>query len=119
LLAAEAESKSKLMLGEAESKRIAMEGEAQANVLQQKVESYGSAQLFALSLVAQHLAHSKQPLVPQHLFMTGAGRENGAAKPEQGVLGTLLELLVADKTGFAPNGHGDGPSPESLLTSKR
>jgi uncharacterized membrane protein YqiK len=119
LLAAEAESKSKLMLGEAESKRIAMEGEAQANVLQQKVESYGSAQLFALSLVAQQLAHSKQPLVPQHLFMTGAGRENGAARPEQGVLGTLLELLVADKTGFSPNGDGDGPDAESLLTSRR
>jgi uncharacterized membrane protein YqiK len=118
LLIAEAESKSKLMLGEAESKRIAMEGEAQAAVLRQKVDSYGSAQLFALSLVAQHLAQSRQPLVPQHLFMTGAGRENGAAKPEQGVLGTLLELLVADKTGFTPGPNGDAP-PESVLAARR
>lgn len=119
LLAAEAESKSVLMLGEAEAKRIALEGESQASVLQQKVDSYGSAQLYALSVVAQHLSQSKQPLVPEHLFVTGNGRENGATKPEQGVLGTLLELLVADKTVFAPNGNGKSPDAEALLASRR
>jgi uncharacterized membrane protein YqiK len=119
LMFGEAEAKSKLMLGEAEAKRIALEGEAEAVVLQQKVDSYGSAQLFALSLVARHLAQSRQPLVPQHLFVTGQGRENGAAKPEQGLVGTLIELLVADKTGFTPNGNGERSVGPEVLATKR
>jgi hypothetical protein len=50
--------------------------------------------------------------------MTGAGRENAAAKPEQGVLGTLLELLVADRTVFTPGANGDAP-PEEVLAARR
>jgi uncharacterized membrane protein YqiK len=99
LLLAEAEAKSTAMLGEGESKRVALEGEAQAQVLQQKIASYGDPRLFAISLVAQHLANSRQPLVPEHVFVGGGGGKNGKS-PDLGLLGVLIDLLVADKAGF-------------------
>jgi hypothetical protein len=52
------------------------------------------------------LAKSSQPLVPERVFLAGgtgspgesAGGSPGAA---QGVLGVLLNLLVAEKSGFS------------------
>ena len=57
----------------------------------------------ALSLVAQHLSQSKQPLVPQHMFLSGSNG-NGHSS-EQGLLGTVIDLLIAEKIGLSPNGH--------------
>ena len=105
LLAAEAEGKSKALIGEGEAKRVAMEGEAKANVLQQNIASYGDPRLYAISLVAQHLSQSRQPLVPGQLFMTGANG-NGSTTGDQGIVGTLMNLLVANRLGFDnPNGQ--------------
>jgi uncharacterized membrane protein YqiK len=104
LLQADAESQSLKLLGDGESQRVRLEGEAQAKVLMQKIASYGDPRLFALSLVAQHLAQSKQPLVPQQMFLSGSNGNGHAA--EQGLLGTLIDLLVAEKIGLSPNGHG-------------
>jgi len=47
----------------------------------------------------------KQPLVPQHLFLAGTaagtdGAREGVPQPGQGLLGTLISLLVAEKTGW-------------------
>ena len=57
--------------------------------------------MYALSLVAEHLANSSQPLVPERLFMANGNGENGhAAAPSQGLLGLLINLLVAEKSGF-------------------
>ena len=103
LLQADAESQSLKLVGDGESQRLRMEGEAQARVLSQKIGAYGDPRLFALSLVAQHLSQSKQPLVPQRMFLSG-GNGNGHAS-EQGLLGTLIDLLVAEKAGLSPNGH--------------
>jgi uncharacterized membrane protein YqiK len=103
LLMAEAESKAKAMLGEGESTRVALEGNAQASVLRKQIESYGDPRLYAVSIVSKHLAQSHQPLVPQQLFMTGAPRNGDSGHGEQGPLGMLIELLLAEKVGFQPN----------------
>ena len=57
-----------------EQAEVSLEGEAEADVLRQKIASYGDPRLYALSLVAQHLSQSQQPLVPERLFVTGGGR---------------------------------------------
>jgi uncharacterized membrane protein YqiK len=102
LLLAEAEGKSKVLVGEGQSQRIRLEGEAEAEVLQQKVTSYGDPRLYALSLVAHHLSQSQQPLVPERLFVHGESGDGRSSPLAQGLLGTLLDLLVAERAGFAP-----------------
>ncbi len=75
-----------------------------------KIASFGDPRLYALSGVAEHLAHSSQPLVPERVFMAGAGTDgaNGAGGAG-GMLGLLISLLVAEKAGFQPgNGNGNG-----------
>ena len=57
-----------------------------------KVESFGNPNLYAISLVADALSQSKQPLVPETLFSTGG-------ESQQGMLGTLMSMLVAEKAG--------------------
>jgi regulator of protease activity HflC (stomatin/prohibitin superfamily) len=119
VLIAEAEGKSRMLLGEGQAKRVAMEGEAEANVLRQKVASYGDPRLYALSLVSQYLAQSQQPLVPQHLFLaTGDGAREGVPQPGLGLLGTLISLLVAEKTGWpASAGHAAAVPPREKAGS--
>jgi len=103
LLLAEAESKSKALVGEGQSTRIRLEGDAEAEVLRQKVASYGDPRLYALALVAHHLSQSQQPLVPERLFVHGESGDGRTSPLAQGLLGTLLELLVAERSGFAPH----------------
>ncbi len=103
LLKAEAESQSLKLMGDGESQRVALEGEAQASVLAQKIASYGDPRLYALSLVAEHFAQSKQPLVPQRLFVSGGGNANGKGA-EHSLFATLMDLMVAEKSGLSPNG---------------
>ena len=104
VLLGDAESKRLALLGEGQSTRVALEGQAEADVLRKKVESYGDPRLYALALVSQFLSQSQQPLVPAHLFVTGADDRQGAT-PAQGLLGTLIGLLVAEKSG-----HGGAES---------
>jgi hypothetical protein len=114
LLGAEAQSKARALLGEGESKRITPEGEAEADVLRQKVASYADPRLYALSLVTQHLSQSKQPLVPGRLFVSGTDGSNGDRLSVQGLLGTLVQLLVAEKAGFQtspPAPRAQAPAP--------
>lgn len=103
LLLAEAEGKSKALVGEGQSTRIRLEGDAEAEVLRQKVASYGDPRLYALSLVAHHLSQSQQPLVPERLFVHGESGAGGGSPLAQGLLGTLLDLLVAERAGLAPD----------------
>src|SRR5207237_8324787 len=64
--------------------------------LLRKIGSFGDPRLYALQLVAEHLAHSSQPLVPERVFTAGSNGENGhTATPSQGMLGMLINLLVA------------------------
>lgn len=101
---AEADAKQAVLSGQGEGQRILQAGLAEAAVLQRKVGSYGDPRLYSLSQVGLHLAKSTQPLVPQQVFIAGGG---DATQPATGLLGTLLSLLVAEKTGFSLPANDD------------
>lgn len=70
-----------------------------------KIESMGDPRLYALAQTAEHLSKSSQPLVPRQVFLAGgSGGTNGdgdhQASAVSGMLGTLVSLLVAEKSGF-------------------
>ncbi len=98
---AEAESQQRILAGKGEAQQIMQVGLSQASVLLRKIASYRDPRLYALSLVSEQLAHSTQPLVPERLFV--AGGSDGASssgQTGQGMMGLLLSLLVAEKSGF-------------------
>jgi len=107
LVTAQAESQQRVLAGKGESSQVLQTGLAEASVLQRKIGSFGDPRLYALLSASEKLAKSSQPLVPQRVFMAGGNGENGqAAASGQGLLGTLLSLLVAEKSGFEANGDG-------------
>jgi hypothetical protein len=55
---------------------------------------------------AEKLSTSSQPLVPERVFLAGTGENGHAAGANQGLLGLLISLLVAEKSGFQPAGDG-------------
>jgi uncharacterized membrane protein YqiK len=95
---AEAESRQRVLAGRGEGSRTMQIGLSEAAVLMRKISSFGDPRLYALSQVAEHLSHSSQPLVPERVFVAGANGESGSSS--QGLLGTLISLLVAEKSGF-------------------
>jgi uncharacterized membrane protein YqiK len=97
ILTAEAESKRNELAGRGEGRRVMQIGLSEAAVLLKKISSFGDPRLYALSLVAEHLSHSSQPLVPERLFVAGGEQGQGA----QGMLGLLIDLLTAEKSGFS------------------
>ena len=113
-LLAEAESQRNRLTGRGEAQRILQEGLAEASVLQRKVSSYGDPRLFALATVARELAQATQPLVPERLFMTSTG-QGEESLTNQGIVGTLLSLLVAEKSGFSPNTQSDSPEMKEMV----
>lgn len=95
------------LAGRGQSQKIAQVGLAEASVLLRRIASYGDPRLYALSLVSKNLSQSKQPLVPERLFMAGNNGHNhdgnGSAPDANsagGLLGLLVSLLVAEKSGF-------------------
>jgi hypothetical protein len=101
VVTAQAESQQRVLAGRGEGSRILQVGLSEASVLLRKIGSFGDPRLFALQLVAENLAHSSQPLVPERVFMAGNSGENGhGTNASQGLLGTLISLLVAEKSGF-------------------
>ncbi len=100
VLVAESEGKAKALIGEGESQRLTFEGEARAKVLRQQIDSYGDPRLYALAVVAEQLAHSDQPLVPQQLFVSASAAGEAGECWEQNPLGTLIQMLLAEKAGF-------------------
>ena len=106
VVTAQAESQQRVLAGKGESQRLLQIGLSEASVLVQKVASYGDPRLYALALVAEQLSQSKQPLVPQHMFVAGGGGAEGSAGAGQNLFGTLIGLLVAEKTGFKFDGNG-------------
>jgi uncharacterized membrane protein YqiK len=104
VVTAQAEAQQRVLAGRGEGSRIMQIGLSEASVLLRKIGSFGDPRLFALAQVAEHMSKSSQPLVPERVFMAGANGENGhAAAPSQGMLGLLINLLVAEKSGFQPN----------------
>ena len=110
VVTAEAESQQRVLAGRGESSRLLQVGQAEAAVLLRKIQSYSDPRLYALAMVAARMAESKQPLVPERVFMTGGmGDSNGSSDANglgagvgQGVFGLLLNLLIAEKSGFTP-----------------
>jgi uncharacterized membrane protein YqiK len=106
LVTAQAESEKQRLAGKGEAARIAQMGLSEASVMVKKMQSFSDPRLYALTLVADKLAHSEQPLVPQRVFIAGGGSgANGTGSSDavtQGLFGTLLSLLVAEKSGFKP-----------------
>ena len=100
IVTAEAESKQRILAGQGEAKRIAEIGQAEAEVLSRKIASFADPRLYALSIVAEHLSHSTQPLVPAQVFMSGAANGNGKSAASLGMVSTLVDLMVAEKSGF-------------------
>jgi uncharacterized membrane protein YqiK len=111
VVTAQAESQQRILRGRGEGARILQEGLSEASVLVQKIESFSDPRLYALSIVAQNLAKCTQPLVPERVFIAGGAGGNGAAGEHaltaagsaaagSGLMGLLLSLLVAEKSGF-------------------
>jgi len=95
--------------GRGEGARILQEGFSEASVLLRKIQSFSDPRLYALSVVAQGLSKCTQPLVPERVFITGGAGGNGQPGDGQtgagafagnGVFGLLLNMLVAEKSGF-------------------
>ena len=111
VVTAEAESQQRILAGRGEGARILQEGLSEASVLLRKIESFSDPRLYALSVVAQNLAKCSQPLVPERVFIAGGAGGNGVAGDNMltgaggvaagsGLMGMLLSLLVAEKSGF-------------------
>ncbi|HWE04242.1 MAG TPA: SPFH domain-containing protein [Tepidisphaeraceae bacterium] len=114
VVTATAESQQRVLAGKGEGQRLLQIGISEASVLMQKVNSYGDPRLYALALVAEHLSKSSQPLVPSQMFMAGGngvGSESTSTGVAPGVLGTLISLMVAEKSGF----HFDGNAENSVM----
>src|SRR5262249_28630778 len=102
---AQAEAQQRVLAGRGEGSRTLQVGLSEAAVLLRKISSFGDPRLYALSLVAEQMANSTQPLVPERVFVAGANGESRGA--HHGLLGMLITLLVAEKSGFQfSNGEG-------------
>lgn len=100
---AEADARQRELAGRGEAQRIAHVGLSEAAVLFQRIASYRDPRLYAMSLLAEQLSKSTQPLVPERVFVAGgAGGDGAATAPAQstGLLGLLISLLVSEKSGF-------------------
>jgi hypothetical protein len=95
---AEADSKQRELAGRGEAQKIAQVGFTEAAVLLRRIASYRDPKLYAMSLLAEQLSKSTQPLVPERVFVAG-GAEDGAGQ-SAGLFGLLVNLLVAEKSGF-------------------
>jgi uncharacterized membrane protein YqiK len=109
VVTAEAESEQRILAGRGEGARILQEGFSEASVLLRKIQSFSDPRLYALSIVAQGLSKCNQPLVPERVFISGGaggsggpsdGTTNVGALAGNGVFGLLLNMLVAEKSGF-------------------
>ena len=100
VVTAEAEARQRVLAGRGEGSRIMQIGLSEASVLLRKIGSYGDPRLYALAQVAEHLSKSSQPLVPERMFVAGGNGETGHNGASQGMMGMLINLLVAEKSGF-------------------
>ena len=113
VVTAEAESRQRILSGRGEAQRLMQTGLAEATVLTRKIHSFGDPRLYAITRAAEHLSKSTQPLVPERVFFTGGHGEaqDGTAG---GMLGILIGMMVAEKTGFKLNGENGNDAGEDL-----
>jgi hypothetical protein len=89
---AEGRARATELEGHGEAAKIAQVGQAEADVSRQKVEAFTDPRLYAINLVAQQLAHSEQPLVPERVVLLGGGGEKNAS--EVGLFQAILQVLT-------------------------
>ena len=107
LVTAQADSQQRILAGKGEGARVLQTGLAEASVLLRKIGSFGDPRLYALLSAAEKLSNSSQPLVPERrVHGRGQRRKRPRGGAGQGLLGTLISLLVAEKSGFQPAGNG-------------
>ncbi len=104
---AESESRQRILAGRGEAQRVMQIGLSEASVLMRKIASFGDPRLYALSLITEQLTHSSQPLVPERVFMAGGQGDSAGSTGVSGLVGLLLNLLVAEKSGFQPVDAGE------------
>jgi len=92
---AEGRARAQTLEGEGEASKTTQVGMAEATVFLQKIRAYGDPRLFALRDLAERFANSKQPLVPERLFIAGGNGKDGQSM----LLQTLLGLLVSERSG--------------------
>ena len=121
VVTAEAESQQRVLAGRGEGSRVLQVGLSEASVLLRKIQSFSDPRLYALAQVVEQLAQSTQPLVPERVFLaggTGSGSPgeggNSALGAGQGILGLLLNLLVAEKSGFSVSETGESSALREL-----
>ncbi len=117
VVTAEAESQQRVLAGRGEGSRVLQVGLSEASVLLKKIQSFSDPRLYALAQVVERLASSSQPLVPERVFVaggTGSPGESGGAAAGQGILGVLLNLLVAEKSGFSVSETSDNSALRDL-----
>ena len=108
VVTAEAESRQRILAGRGEAQRVMQVGLSEASVLMRKIASFGDPRLYALSIITEQLTHSSQPLVPERVFMAASnGDSSGSTANVSGMIGMLLNLLVAEKSGFQPVDAGE------------
>jgi uncharacterized membrane protein YqiK len=100
VVTAEAEGQKRVLAGRGQADAVTQVGLAEAAVLMRKISALGDPRLYALAQVAEQLSHSTQPLVPERMFVTGSDGHGGGSLAG-GLFGTLLALLVAEKSGIA------------------
>ncbi len=98
---AQADSEQKILAGRGEAKQVMQVGLSEASVLQRKIASFGDSRLYALEQLGEYLSKSRQPLVPERVFVSGGNGETSQLSQTNGLLGLLLNLLVAEKSGFS------------------
>lgn len=99
---AEGQSRAQELFGKGEASRIAQTGLAEAAVSLQKIRAYGDPRLFAMNLMAEHLSHSAQPLVPERLLSMGGSGESGEGT-NSNLFSQIIALMLSEKAGLGLN----------------
>src|SRR5262249_40771708 len=103
VVTAQAEMQQRVLAGRGDGSRTLQVGLSEASVLLRKIGSFGDPRLYALAMVAEHLSHSSQPLVPERVFVAGGGAHRGGQNNGgRGPGGVALGGLGAGKTGVQP-----------------
>ncbi|HEY3902155.1 MAG TPA: SPFH domain-containing protein [Chthoniobacter sp.] len=90
---AEGRARATELEGQGEAAKVAQIGQAEANVSRQKVLAFTDPRLYALSLVAEQLVHSEQPLVPERVVLFGQNGD-GKGSAETGLFQSILQVLT-------------------------
>src|SRR5262249_19803679 len=97
---AEGRAQAQQLEGQGEASKIQQIGQAEAAVFAQKIAAYGDPRLFALKDLATELTNSTQPLVPEQVILTSAGAQGQESGSMLSPAYTLLQMLVAEKSGM-------------------